>query len=75
MTEETTNQPTEQPTDRPLLLSISAAARRLGVNRTTVRKMLREGRMRAIATTTGHRMIPTSELTKLVRGSVDWRGI
>ena len=68
MTNETTNQPAEQPADRPLLLSISAAARRLGVNRSTVRKMLREGRMKAVATTTGQRMIPTSELTKLVCG-------
>jgi excisionase family DNA binding protein len=58
-----------EPTDRRLL-SIQQAADALGVSRTTVWRLLRDGRLPFIELRKGSRRIPSEAITALVKGGV-----
>ena len=60
---------TEQPTDRRLL-SIAQAARALGVSRTTVWRLLRDGRLPFIELRPGSRRVPSQAVTEFARRGV-----
>jgi len=64
----TTEAPTE-PTDRRLL-SIAQAARALNLSRTTVWRLLRDGRLPFIELRKGSRRIPSEAITALVKGGL-----
>ncbi|WP_420454005.1 excisionase family DNA-binding protein [Rubrivirga sp.] len=53
--------------DRPLLLSVSAAAERLGVHVGTVRRWTDDGRLPEVRTAGGHRRIPVEAVERLRR--------
>jgi excisionase family DNA binding protein len=57
------------PTDRRLL-SIAQAARALNLSRTTVWRLLRDGRLPFIELRKGSRRIPSEAITALVKGGV-----
>jgi excisionase family DNA binding protein len=60
--------PTE-PTDRRLL-TIAQAARELNLSRTSIWRMLRDGRLPFIELRKGSRRIPSEAITALVKGGV-----
>ncbi|MGI6391974.1 MAG: helix-turn-helix transcriptional regulator [Kiritimatiellia bacterium] len=65
-----TGEPTEgatEPTDRRLL-TIAQTARALNVSRTTVWRLLRDGRLPFIELRKGSRRIPSEAITALVKG-------
>ena len=65
-----TGEPTEGATDPGdrRLLSIAQAADALGVSRTTVWRLLRDGRLPFIELRKGSRRIPSEAITALVKG-------
>jgi len=65
-----TGEPTEGATDPGdrRLLSIQQAADALGVSRTTVWRLLRDGRLPFIELRKGSRRIPSAAVTALVKG-------
>ena len=58
-----------EPTDRRLL-SIRQAADALGVSRTTIWRLLRDGRLPFIELRKGSRRIPSEAITAFVKGEV-----
>lgn len=48
------------------LLTITEAAKRLGISRQTVIRMLADKRLASVETRVGRRRIPSSEITKLL---------
>lgn len=65
-----TGEPTEGATDPGdrRLLSIAQAAVALGVSRTTVWRLLRDGRLPCVEIRPGSRRIPSQAITQLVKG-------
>jgi excisionase family DNA binding protein len=67
-----TGEPTEGATDPGdrRLLSIRQAADALGVSRTTIWRMLRDGALPCVEIRPGSRRVPSAAVTALVKGEV-----
>ena len=58
-----------EPTDRRLL-SIAQAAAALGISRTSIWRMLRDGRLPCVELRKGSRRIPSAAITAFVKGGL-----